>query len=158
MNPCPCGYLGDTTRACRCTPDGIARYQGKISGPLADRIDMQLQVAALKTSELLSTDPGEASAVIAERVALARERQLARQQKANALLSVHEVAEWCKADQAAEVLLRTAIDRLHWSARSYHRELRLARTIADLASASTIDASHVSEAIQYRRALSASAS
>ncbi len=154
MNPCPCGYLGDTTRVCRCTPDGIARYQGKISGPLADRIDMQLQVAALKTSELLSTEAGEASAVIAQRVARARERQLARQQKANALLSVQEVEQWCQAEDAANALLRTAIERLHWSARAYHRVLRLARTIADLASAPTIDASHVSEAIQYRRALS----
>lgn len=158
MNPCPCGYLGDATRACRCTPDGIARYQGKISGPLADRIDMQIQVAALKTDELLGTKPGEASTVIARRVALARERQLARQNKANALLSVKEIEQWCRPEEAAESLLRTAIERLNWSARAYHRVLRLARTIADLADASTIDSTHVSEAIQYRRALSASRS
>jgi magnesium chelatase family protein len=156
MNPCPCGYLGDAMRACRCTPDGIARYQGKISGPLADRIDMQIQVAALKTDELLSSTPGESSVVIARRVASARERQQRRQHKANALLTVQEIEQWCRAEVAAESLLRTAIDRLNWSARAYHRVLRLARTIADLASAETIDASHVSEAIQYRRALCAS--
>ena len=153
MNPCPCGYLGDVMRTCRCTPDGIARYQGKISGPLADRIDMQIQVAALKTDELLSGKPGESSADIARRVASARERQLLRQHKSNALLTVQEIEQWCRAEAAAESLLRTAIERLNWSARAYHRVLRLARTIADLACAPTIDASHVSEAIQYRRAL-----
>ena len=155
MNPCPCGYLGDATRACRCTPDAVARYQGKISGPLMDRIDMQIQVAALRTEELLSTTPGEASAVIAQRVASARERQRVRQQKANARLSGQEIDVWCRPEAAAESLLRTAIERLKWSARAYHRVLRLARTIADLESAPTIGGTHVSEAIQYRRALSA---
>ncbi len=155
MNPCPCGYLGDIKRACRCTPDSIARYQGKISGPLTDRIDMQIQVAALSTDELLSTAPGEASALIAARVADARARQQARQQKSNALLDVQEVDQWCRVDSRAESLLRSAIDRLHWSARAYHRVLRLARTIADLAGSTTVDSTHVSEAIQYRRALSA---
>lgn len=154
MNPCPCGYLGDTTRACRCTPDAIARYQGKISGPLMDRIDMQIQVAALTTEELMSTAPGEASALIAQRVASARERQQVRQQKANARLSVQEIDEWCRPEASAESLLRTAIDRLNWSALAYHRVLRLARTIADLSGTPTVDAAHVSEAIQYRRALS----
>jgi magnesium chelatase family protein len=158
MNPCPCGYLGDTNRSCRCTPDAIARYQGKISGPLMDRIDMQIQVAALTTEELLSTATGEASAVIAQRVASARERQEMRQQKTNARLSVQEIDEWCRPEAAAESLLRTAIDRLKWSARAYHRVLRLARTIADLADNPTVSAAHVSEAIQYRRALSANRS
>lgn len=155
MNPCPCGYLGDTTRACRCTPDGVARYQGKISGPLTDRIDMQIQVAALTTDQMLDPAPGEASALIARRVADARELQLARQQKANALLSVQDIERWCRPEGSAESLLRAAIERLNWSARAYHRVLRLARTIADLACVPTIDATHVSEAIQYRRALSA---
>jgi magnesium chelatase family protein len=158
MNPCPCGYLGDASRACRCTPDGVARYQGKISGPLMDRIDMQIQVAALSTDELLSTAPGETSAVIAQRVASARERQLVRQQKANARLSVQEIDAWCQPEATADSLLRTAIDRLNWSARAYHRVLRLARTIADLADSPTVSAAHVSEAIQYRRALSANRS
>lgn len=155
MNPCPCGYLGDTTRTCRCTPDAIARYQGKISGPLMDRIDMQIQVAALTTEELLSTAPGEASAVIAQRVASARERQEMRQQKTNARLSVQEIDEWCQPEAAAESLLRTAMDQLKWSARAYHRVLRLARTIADLTDNPAVSAAHVSEAIQYRRALNA---
>lgn len=158
MNPCPCGYQGDATRPCRCTPDSVARYQGKISGPLTDRIDMQIQVAALTTGELLSAEAGESSDVIAGRVASARERQLARQQKANALLSVQETEQWCRPAASADALLRTAIERLRWSARAYHRVLRLARTVADLADAPTIDAVHVSEAIQYRRALSANPS
>jgi magnesium chelatase family protein len=105
MNPCPCGYLGDANRACRCTPDGVARYQGKISGPLMDRIDMQIQVAALTAEEMLSTAPGEASAVIAQRVVSARERQLVRQQKANARLSVQEIDAWCQPETAADSLL-----------------------------------------------------
>ena len=119
---------------------------------------MQIQVAALTTEELLSTAPGEASAVIAQRVASARERQLVRQQKANARLSVQEIDAWCQPEVAAESLLRTAIDRLNWSARAYHRVLRLARTIADLADSPTVGAAHVSEAIQYRRALSSNRS
>ena len=119
---------------------------------------MQIQVAALTTEEMLSTAPGEASAVIAQRVASARERQLVRQQKANARLSVQEIDEWCRPEAAAESLLRTAIDRLNWSARAYHRVLRLARTIADLADSPAVSAAHVSEAIQYRRALSANRS
>ena len=123
-----------------------------------DRIDMQIQVAALTTEEMLSTAPGEASAVIAQRVVSARERQLARQQKANARLSVQEIDAWCQPEAAAESLLRTAIDRLNWSARAYHRVLRLARTIADLADSPTVGAAHVSEAIQYRRALSSNQS
>jgi magnesium chelatase family protein len=107
---------------------------------------------------MLSTAPGEASAVIAQRVVSARERQLVRQQKANARLSVQEIDAWCQPEAAAESLLRTAIDRLNWSARAYHRVLRLARTIADLADSPTVGAAHVSEAIQYRRALSSNRS
>jgi len=119
---------------------------------------MQIQVAALTTEELLSNAPGEASAIITQRVVYARQRQKMRQQKANARLSVQEIDEWCRPEAAAESLLRTAIDRLNWSARAYHRVLRLARTIADLAGAPTVGAAHVSEAIQYRRALSSNRS
>ena len=118
-----------------------------------DRIDMQIQVAALTTEELMSNTPGEASAVIAQRVAGARERQQVRQHKANARLSVQEIDDWCRPEAAAESLLRAAIDRLSWSARAYHRVLRLARTIADLGGTPTVGVAHVSEAIQYRRAL-----
>ncbi len=153
MNPCPCGYLGHPTRACRCTPDGIARYQGKISGPLLDRIDLQIQVGALRPEELVGCAPGEPSAAIAERVALARARQQTRQDKANAHLSVTEIDALCKPDAAAEQLLRAAMTRLNWSARAYHRVLKVARTIADLQGVAPISAAHVAEAIQYRRAL-----
>ncbi len=155
MNPCPCGYLGHARRACRCTPDAIARYQGKISGPLLDRIDMQLPVPAMDTAAMLGATGGEPSAPIAGRVAAAREQQLRRQHKPNALLSAGEIEIYCRADAAAEGLLRQAIDKLHWSARAFHRVLKVARTIADLAQAESIGAVHAAEAIQYRRALQA---
>jgi len=153
MNPCPCGYLGHPQRACRCTPDAISRYQGRISGPLLDRIDMQLAVPAMSTAELLDAPAGECSERIADRVAMARERQLARQHIANAQLSSAEIDRYCLPDAAASALLRAAIERLHWSARAYHRVLKVARTIADLAGSETIGSSHAAEAIQYRRAL-----
>lgn len=153
MNPCPCGYLGHARRACRCTPDAIARYQAKISGPLLDRIDLQLSLAALDHDELIGTAPGESSAAIAQRVALARQRQQDRQQKANALLSVAEIDRICQPDTAGEKLLRAAMQRLDWSARAYHRVLKVARTVADLAAEPQINAMHVAEAIQYRRSL-----
>ncbi|OWW21787.1 YifB family Mg chelatase-like AAA ATPase, partial [Noviherbaspirillum denitrificans] len=153
MNPCPCGYLGHSANKCRCTPDLVARYQGKISGPLLDRIDMQIQVGALPHEDLLKQADGEPSAAIAERVEHAFERQLARQGKANHALTGAEIDEHCKPDQAAEQLLRTAMTKLNWSARAYHRVLKVARTIADLAGSATITQPHVAEAIQYRRAL-----
>jgi magnesium chelatase family protein len=153
MNPCPCGYLGHARRACRCTPDAIARYQGRISGPLLDRIDMQLPVPAMDTAAMLGATAGESSAPIAARVAAARELQLNRQHKPNALLSSAEIDIHCRTDAGAEHLLRQAIDKLHWSARAFHRVLKVARTIADLAQAESIAAAHAAEAIQYRRAL-----
>ncbi len=158
MNPCPCGYLGHPRRTCRCTPDAVARYQGRISGPLLDRIDMQLSVPALDTAELLAGADGEPSAAIAARVAGAHAMQMARQGKPNAQLSVAEVGLHCRPDEAASGLLRTAIERLDWSARACHRVLRLARTIADLGGAAAIGSAHAAEAIQYRRALPASPS
>ncbi len=153
MNPCPCGYLGHATRACRCTPDAVARYQGKISGPLTDRIDVQISLAALSQEELIGAAAGESSAVIAVRVARARQLQLARQRKANALLTVAEIDALCEPDAAAEKMLRAAMTRLNWSARAYHRVLKVARTAADLGGAAQICAEHVAEAIQYRRGL-----
>ena len=151
-----CGYLGHRTRACRCTPDQIARYQGRISGPLLDRIDLQIEVPALAESELVGAPAGEASAPIRERVAVARERQLARQSKPNGELEVREIDSVCRVDAAAQTALRIAIARLAWSARSYHRVLKVARTVADLAGEPGIGIAHVMEAIQYRRALSRS--
>ncbi len=155
MNPCPCGYLGHPKRACRCTPDAVARYQGRVSGPLLDRIDMQLSVPALDTAELLAGGDGEPSAAIAARVARAYAAQVARQAKANAQLSVAEIDRYCRPDDAAAALLRAAIERLDWSARACHRVLKLARTIADLDGAAVIGSTHAAEAIQYRRALPA---
>ncbi|MEY4022260.1 MAG: hypothetical protein RI960_1272, partial [Pseudomonadota bacterium] len=154
MNPCPCGYLGDSRKNCRCTPESIARYQGKISGPLLDRIDMLVSVAALSTDEILRSEISESSAVIAERVTTARARQHTRQQKNNAALSVKEIESLCAPEADAENLLRAAMNKLQWSARAYHRVLKLARTIADLAHTEQISSAHIAEAIQYRRALS----
>ncbi|HEX2530678.1 MAG TPA: YifB family Mg chelatase-like AAA ATPase [Burkholderiaceae bacterium] len=153
MNPCPCGYLGHPTRQCRCTPDMVARYQDKISGPLLDRIDMQIQVGALSHDDLRKQADGEPSAHIAARVAHACAVQLKRQDKNNNDLSTSEIDAYCRPDAAGEQLLRNAMVRLHWSARAYHRVLKVARTIADLADAPHIGQAHVAEAIQYRRAL-----
>ncbi|GAB3541350.1 YifB family Mg chelatase-like AAA ATPase [Noviherbaspirillum agri] len=153
MNPCPCGYLGHSANKCRCTPDIVARYQDKISGPLLDRIDMQIQVGALPQEELLKQANGEPSSAIAARVERAFDRQHKRQGKGNHALSTTEIDIHCKPDEQAEQLLRTAMTRLNWSARAYHRVLKVARTIADLADAPSIAQPHVAEAIQYRRAL-----
>jgi magnesium chelatase family protein len=154
MNPCPCGYFGAPSGRCRCTPDQIARYRGKLSGPLLDRIDMHVEVPAVPEAELLSQPDGESSAVVRVRVLQARERAMARQGKANADLDAAEVDTQCAPDAAAQALLRNAIARLDLSARAYHRILRLARTIADVAGSAAIGTAHVAEAIQYRRGLS----
>lgn len=153
MNPCPCGLLGHRDKACRCTPDQVTRYQAKISGPLLDRIDMQIQVGALAHEEMLQQADGESSACIAARVARSFSLQQARQHKGNHLLSTGEIDLHCKPDTDGEALLRTAMARLNWSARAYHRVLKVARTIADLAQAPVIGKAHIAEAIQYRRAL-----
>ncbi|MDP3842738.1 MAG: YifB family Mg chelatase-like AAA ATPase [Oxalobacteraceae bacterium] len=153
MNPCPCGFLGHASGKCRCTPDIVARYQDKISGPLLDRIDMQIQVGALPHEDLLRQADGEASSAVHARVEQAFARQLKRQGKGNHALSSGDIDAHCKPDAAAEQLLRAAMIRLNWSARAYHRVLKVARTIADLAGHDTIGSAHVAEAIQYRRAL-----
>jgi magnesium chelatase family protein len=151
MNPCPCGHCGDRTGRCRCSPERIARYRGRISGPLADRIDIKLEVPAPRESELMAPAPGEASSAIAARVAQARAVQTARQGKPNALLTSREIDRHCATGREAGELLRHALARLLLSARAYHRVLRVARTIADLAGAGSVSAEHVAEAIQYRR-------
>ena len=152
MNPCPCGYLGHHSGKCHCTPDQIARYRGKISGPLLDRIDIQIEVPALPQDELMRQQTtGENSNTIRQRVERSYRRQLKRQNKTNSLLNVEEVDRYCVLDTASETLLKQAISRLNLSARAYHRILKLARTIADLAGVETISSQHVAEAIQYRR-------
>ena len=151
MNPCPCGYLGHFSGKCRCTPDQVARYRGKISGPLIDRIDIHLEGPAVSQEDLLKHTAGEATGAVRARVAAAHRIQIDRQGKANSNLATREIDKWCSPDAAAEGLLRQAIAKLNLSARAYHRVLKLARTIADLAGSEAIAVAHVAEAIQYRK-------
>jgi magnesium chelatase family protein len=153
MNPCPCGWLGHVSGKCRCTLDAAQRYQGRISGPLLDRIDIQLPVAAMPAESIGAQADGETSHTIAQRVAAAHALQLARQGKANERLTPGDIDRHCRPDAGGERLLRAAMQQLHWSARAYHRVLKVARTVADLGSAQHVAAEHIAEAIQYRRAL-----
>ena len=154
MNPCPCGWLGAPAtlgKSCRCTPDAVARYQGRLSGPLLDRIDLQVEVLAAPAAELMAQPDGEASSTVAERVAAARARQMQRQGEANALLEPGRIDEFCRLDEAAARFLRNAAERLGWSGRRLHRCLKVARTIADLAGSEGIATAHVAEALQLQR-------
>ena len=153
MNPCPCGHAGSALRACRCTPDVIARYQGRLSGPLLDRLDLQVEVPALAPQLLSGAADGESSAVVAARVAAAQARQRVRQVELNATLALGALERHAPLDAASRQFLQTAVARLGWSARGYHRVLRVARTIADLAGRDLIAVSDVAEAIQLRRVL-----
>ena len=153
MNPCPCGHLGSPLRACRCTPDVVARYQGRISGPLLDRIDLQVEVPAVPPEALAAAPEGEASTVIAQRVAIARDRAMARQASVNAMLAGDALDLHCALEAPAAKFMQAAAARLGWSARGFHRVLRVARTIADLSGGDAIALAHLAEAIQYRRVL-----
>jgi len=153
MNPCPCGYGGHKTIACRCTPDQVARYQDRISGPLLDRIDIRVEMSSLTEQELGQLPDGEPTRAVAARVRTAHDRALGRQGKPNDRLGSRELHAACHLEGAVKSLLDAATVRLGWSMRAYHRVLRVSRTIADLAGAADIATQHVAEAIQYRRAL-----
>ncbi|WP_222565445.1 YifB family Mg chelatase-like AAA ATPase [Novilysobacter antarcticus] len=152
MNPCPCGWAGDPSGRCRCSPDMILNYRARVSGPLMDRIDLHVEVPRLPPSELRpDAAPAEGSDTVRERVVAARKLQLERAGKANAHLNQPETGATCRLAEADFALLERAIDTLHLSARSMHRIMRVARTIADLAGSPQIETTHLSEAIGYRR-------
>ena len=153
MNPCPCGWLGHPAGKCRCTPDQVARYRGKLSGPLLDRIDLMLDVPAVDEADLSARGDGESSATVRARVTTARAVQIERQGKPNARLNPDEVDRHARPDEAGAQLLKQAMARLSLTARAYHRILKVARSIADLAGAAQINSAHVAEAIHYRRGL-----
>jgi magnesium chelatase family protein len=153
MNPCPCGYHGHPHVHCRCTSELIQRYQGRLSGPLLDRIDMQLEVGAIDADTLAAAADGEPSAAIAARVQLAADRQYARQGKLNQFLAPREIDLHCRLARIDQAALKHTMTHFHWSGRAYHRILRVARTIADLAGSERILHSHLLEAMQYQRAL-----
>ena len=152
MNPCPCGYLGDASGKCRCTPDQVSRYRGKISGPLLDRIDLQVFVPRVEREALTAErDPAaESSDAVRHRVIAARVRQDARAGKPNARLTPKEIERDCVLDAPTKKLLDTAMTRMGLSARAYHRVLKVSRTVADLAAAENIGAAHLAEALRLR--------
>jgi magnesium chelatase family protein len=155
MNPCPCGYFGDPKHECRCTPQNIQRYRNRISGPLLDRIDIHVEVPAVRYQELSSTTSGEHSGAIRERVIAARRLQQERfrghaRVHCNAAMRSKDLHKHCALGADAQEMLRMAISDLNFSARAYDRILKVARTIADLATAPQIETAHIAEAIQYR--------
>ena len=152
MNPCPCGYYGDPKRVCRCTPQQTERYHSRLSGPLRDRLDLVVEVDAVPISQLTEGPPGEPSSAVRLRVLAARERQLARPTRArvNATLTGTELKKFAPLDPGCRRLLERSAERLHLSARAFHRVIRVSRTIADLAGVETIALDHLGEALQYR--------
>jgi magnesium chelatase family protein len=154
MNPCPCGYYTDPKKECNCTSVQIRNYMSKISGPLLDRIDIQLEVPRLKVGEIMGKAVSESSVQIRERVEKARqiqrERYRSKKMACNAELEARDIETYCPVSKEGEALLKMAIQELGFSARAFHKSLKVARTIADLEGAENIHVSHVSEAIHYR--------
>jgi len=152
MNPCPCGYFGHPTKSCKCSNMQIRRYRTRISGPLLDRFDLRIHVPPVEKDELMGMATGEPSARVAARVSTARERQYARQGNgtANARLTPSQLEEFATPDEAGSKLLDAAMSRFSLSARSYHRILKVARTIADIDGEERVNGNHIAEALQYR--------
>ncbi|MBX4191750.1 MAG: YifB family Mg chelatase-like AAA ATPase, partial [Candidatus Doudnabacteria bacterium] len=155
QNPCPCGYLSDPTKSCICSPGQIAKYHKKISGPMLDRIDLHVEVGRIEYDKLTSDTNAESSETVQERVQKARDIQTRRFEnqpiiKTNSEMSIKEIREFCKLGDAEQVFMKAAVVKMYLSARSYHRILKLARTIADLESAEKLSINHLAEALQYR--------
>jgi magnesium chelatase family protein len=152
--PCPCRHFGDSLKPCTCSPSTVTKYQKHISGPMLDRIDIHIEVPRVDYDKLSSDRLGEPSVAIRERVRAARQRQLARFTGTNVIcntdMRVAEVRKFCKLDETGDNLIRAAMNQLNLSARAYHRILKLARTIADLAGNEQIQVAHLAEALQYR--------
>jgi len=154
MNPCPCGFSGDDRRTCRCTPAQIARYRGRLSGPLRDRIDLIVDVPAVPVTAIADSPPGEESLLVRERVCAAQHRQQTRRPvtgaRTNAELRGRAGVTVCRPDSAGRDLLNRAVEKFGLSARGYDRVLKVARTIADLGATEHVGADQVAEALQYR--------
>jgi magnesium chelatase family protein len=155
MNPCPCGYFGDPVHECKCSSQAITRYQKKISGPLMDRIDVYLDIPRVDYEKMIDERQAEGSEAVRQRVQVAREKQLQRFKNdglnCNADMTAIEVKQYCTIDIAAQSLMKTAMRQIHFTARAFHRTLKLARTIADLDNSAVISTAHLAEALQYRQ-------